>query len=112
MTDIQEVINDFSTIKKYIYALAKIVGVGDDLMSERDITAENLAKRKFGQYQFIISQLSFDLLGAGRTKMEEQVRGLRIIINEFLTDPLIRNVLCSHDTVDIDRRWPRARLQS
>ena len=110
VTDIQEVINDFSTIKKYIYALAKIVGVGDDLMSERDITAENLAKRKFGQYQFIISQLSFDLLGAGRTKMEEQVRGLRIIINEFLTDPLIRNVLCSHDTVDIDRALAKGEI--
>lgn len=110
VTDIQEVINDFSTIKKYIYALAKIVGVGDDLISERDITAENLAKRKFGQYQFIISQLSFDLLGAGRTKMEEQVRGLRIIINEFLTDPLIRNVLCSHDTVDIDRALAKGEI--
>lgn len=110
VTDIQEVINDFSMVRKYIYALAKIVGVGDDLMSEKDITAENLAKRKFGQYQFIISQLSFDLLGAGRTKMEEQVRGLRIIINEFLTDPLIRNVLCSHDTVDIDRALAKGEI--
>ena len=110
VTDIQEVINDFSNVRKYIYALAKIVGVGDEFVTPADISADSLMGKKFGEYQFIISQLSFDLLGNGRVKMEEQVRGLRIIINEFLTDPLIRNVLCSRDTVDIDRALAKGEI--
>ena len=102
-TAIQEVINDFSCVREYIYALAKTAGIGDDLQSEYDVSADWIRGKKFGEYQFIISQLAYDLMGAGRTKMEEQARGLRVIINEFLTDPQVRYVLCARNTVDIDR---------
>lgn len=102
MTDIQNVINDFSCVTQYLYALAKIVHIGDSLQNENDITIDWLKAHNFGEYQFIVSQITYDLLGAGKVKMEDQARGLRIILNEFLTDPLIRRVLCSKDTVNIN----------
>ena len=110
MSAVQGVINDFSTVRKYLFALAKIVGVGNDIQSEAEVTSDWLARKKFGEYQFIVSQLSYDLLGKGRDKMEDQVRGLRIIINEFLTEPLVRNVLCSEHTVDLDRILERGEI--
>ena len=102
-TDIQEIINDFSCVRKYLLALAQIVGVDDGETNETKVDAAWLAKRKFGEYQFIVSQIAVDLLGAGRQDMEKQARGLRVIINEFLTDPLIKDVLCAPETVDIDK---------
>lgn len=109
-TAVQEVINDFSCVRKYIFALAKMQGIGNDLQSEFDVTADWIRGKKFGEYQFIISQLAYDLLGAGRTKMEEQARGLRVIINEFLTDPRVRQVLCAENTIDIDRALAKGEI--
>lgn len=109
-TSVQEVINDFSCVRVYIYALAKIAGIGDELRTDYDVTPEWIRGKKFGEYQFIITQLAYDLMGAGRTKMEEQARGLRVIINEFLTDPQIRYVLCAKNTVDIDRALKRGEI--
>ena len=102
MTAVQEVINDFSAVRKYLYALAKICGVGAGLTNETQVTYEWLKRQRFGEYQFIVSQISEDLLGPGSIKVEDHARGLRIIINEFLTEPLVRNVMCAKDTVDID----------
>ena len=110
MTAIQEVINDFSCVRQYIYALAKIVGVGDDIHTVADVKYEWLQGKKFGEYQFIVSQLAYDLMGAGRVKMEDQARGLRIIINEFLTEPLVRNVVCAKDSLDIDRALAKGEI--
>lgn len=102
-TDIQEVINDFSCVRKYLLALAQIVGVAKDGDTVESVNAAWLNSKKFGEYQFIVTQISYDLLGPGRADMEKQARGLRVIINEFLTDPLIRDVLCAENTVDLDR---------
>lgn len=102
VTDIQEVINDFSCVRKYLLALAQIMGVDAGLKDPGFVTSEWLRGKEFGEYQFIVSQIAYDLLGTGRTDMEKQARGLRVIINEFLTDPLIREVLCASETVDID----------
>lgn len=102
LTDIQSIINDFSCVRPYLLALAQIMGVDDGVTDYRTVTADWLRNRNFGEYQFIVSQVSYDLLGAGRLDMEKQARGLRVIVNEFLTDPLIRGVLCAEKTVDID----------
>lgn len=110
MTSVQEVINDFSTVQQYLYALGKIEGVADDIRSEYEVTYEWLKRKKFGEYQFIVSQLAYDLMGPGRVKMEDQARGLRIIINEFLTEPLVRNVMCAKDTLDIDRALEKGEI--
>lgn len=101
-TDIQEVINDFSCVRKYLLALAQILGVAKEGDTVESVTAAWLNSKKFGEYQFIVTQISYDLLGPGRADMEKQARGLRVIINEFLTDPLIRDVLCADNSVDLD----------
>ena len=103
MTAVQAVINDFSEVRKYLFALGKMEGVAKDIAYPVDVSYEWLRGKKFGEYQFIVSQISYDLLGPGRVKMEDQARGLRTIINEFLTDPLVRNLVCAKETVDIDR---------
>lgn len=110
MSHVQEVINDFSEVKKYLFALAKIMGVCDGITSPVQVTPEWLSGRKFGDYQPFVSQLSHDLLGAGRDKMEDQARGLRVIVNEFLTDPLVKNTLCADETVDLDRILARGEI--
>lgn len=110
MSHVQEVINDFSAVKQYLFALAKIMGVCDGIQSAVQVTPEWLAGRKFGDYQPFVSQLSHDLLGNGRDKMEDQARGLRVIVNEFLTDPLVRNTLCAKETVDLDRILERGEI--
>ena len=58
MTAVQEVINDFSMVQKYMYALAKITGVGNDITRESQVTYDWLKKKKFGEYQFIVSQIA------------------------------------------------------
>lgn len=82
--DLQEVINDFDKLK---VPLAKL--------KELD--------QGTNQFQFVIKYIEFDLLGAGRTKMEDQSRGTRNIINEFLLMPYNREVFCSQESIDFDR---------
>src|SRR5699024_5956546 len=41
--------------------------------------------------------------GKGRAKMEDQRRGTRNIINEFLMMPGSRDVYCSQDSIDFDK---------
>ena len=82
--DLQEVINDFD---KLAVPLAKL---------------KELDKGK-NQYLFICRYIEYDLLGAGRSKMEDQSRGTRNIINEFLLMPYNREIICSQDSIDFER---------
>ena len=82
--DLQEVINDFDKLKA---PLAKL--------KELD--------RGSNQFQFVMKYIESDLLGAGRPKMEDQSRGTRNIINEFLLMPYNREVFCSQESIDFDR---------
>lgn len=83
-TDLQELINNFDLLPEYL-----------DRLSELD--------RDTNQYTFIIQYIRDDLLGKGRTKMEDQSRGTRNIINEFLLMPANREVFCSQNSIDFDR---------
>lgn len=82
-SDVQEVINDFSRSNRYLTVL-----------KERQDRAE---------YQYIIDLVEYELLGEGAVKLTEQARGLRVLINELLTHPLIKSVLCAENSVDLDR---------
>lgn len=82
--DLQEVINDFDKLK---VPLAKL--------KELD--------QGTNQFQFVMKYIESDLLGAGRPKMEDQSRGTRNIINEFLLMPHNREVFCSQESIDFDR---------
>lgn len=82
--DLQEVINNFSLLPEYT-----------DKLEELDQSTK--------QYTFIIQYIREDLLGKGRDKMEDQSRGTRNIINEFLLMPANREIFCSQDSIDFDR---------
>ncbi|MDD3361810.1 MAG: type IV secretory system conjugative DNA transfer family protein [Hespellia sp.] len=82
--DLQMLINNFDLLPPYVSKL------------------ENL-DRDTRQYTFILQYIKDDLLGKGRTKMEDQSRGTRNIINEFLLMPENREVFCSQDSIDFDQ---------
>ncbi len=82
--DLQELINNFNLLAEYV-----------DKLQELD------QSRK--QYTFIVQYIREDLLGKGRDKMEDQSRGTRNIINEFLLMPANREIFCSQQSIDFDR---------
>ena len=86
--DVQEMVNNFTKIKKYAERLKSLnTEYGDN------------------RYGFVLDFIEYDILGKGAEKMMEQARGLRMMMNEFLTNPLIRRTLCAPEdnTVDMDR---------
>lgn len=88
--DVQDMINDFTRIKPYYEKLRTLP-----------------CAKAFG---FVIDSIGYDMLGAGAAKMNEQIRGLRVIFNEFLVNPLIRDVLCSQESIDLDRMLSRGEI--
>lgn len=82
--DLQELINNFDLLPEFV-----------DRLTEMD--------RGDNQYAFIVQYIREDLLGKGRPKMEDQSRGTRNIINEFLLMPSNREVFCSQNSIDFDR---------
>lgn len=80
----QAILNDFSKVSNYIAYL------------ENDCEDSS-------EYQYIIDFVKSDLLGDGAKNFKEQARGLSIIINELLSNPLIRDILCCEQSVDIDK---------
>lgn len=83
-TDLQALINNFDLLVEYV-----------DKLEEIDSSVK--------QYTFIVQYVREDLLGKGRDKMEDQSRGTRNIINEFLLMPANREIFCSQDSIDFDR---------
>lgn len=81
---LQGMINDFSRVDKYYRELKK-----DKELAER--------------YQFVIDFINNDINGEGKKKMNEQATGLRIMINELLANPSVREILCSENSVDQDK---------
>lgn len=82
--DLQELINNFSLLPEYV-----------DKLEELD--------QGLRQYTFIVQYIREDLLGKGRDKMEDQSRGTRNIINEFLLMPANREIFCAQQSIDFDR---------
>lgn len=107
---VQEVVNDFNNVKKYLYALAKMEGLDGSLRNEDDITYEWLKCHQFKECSSIVSQIAFDLLGPGKKDMENQVRGLRVILEGFLSDPYLRNIISCENTIDLDRVLERGEI--
>lgn len=83
-TDLQAIINNFNLLTEYV-----------DKLEELDQSTK--------QYTFIIQYIREDLLGKGRDKMEDQSRGTRNIINEFLLMPANKEIFCSQNSIDFDR---------
>lgn len=82
--DLQLLINNFDLLPPYVSKLEEL-------------------DREHKRYTFIIQYIRDELLGKGRPKMEDQSRGTRNIINEFLLMPGSREVYCTQDSIDFDR---------
>lgn len=89
---VQAVINEFSLATEY-------VDVYEDVLLKKSVEERGFEKDTFS---FVITLVKNDLLGGGRDKMFDQARGLRVMFNEFLTNPLYKNCLCCEDTIDLD----------
>ncbi len=91
LRDVQYIIGKYSRIKPYYDKLVEVNRMleGDD-------------SNAFG---FVIDFIEFDMLGDGKDSMMQQARGLRTLLNEFLTNPDIKRALCpsDKDTVDMDQ---------
>lgn len=82
--DLQELINNFDLLPEHVSRL--------EMLDSKD-----------HRYAFILQYIKEDLLGKGRTKMEDQSRGTRNIINEFLLMPGSKEVYCSQSSIDFDQ---------
>lgn len=82
--DLQMLINNFDLLPPYVAKLEELDG-------------------RQQRYSFILQYIREDLLGKGRAKMEDQSRGTRNIINEFLLMPGSREVYCAQTSIDFDR---------
>ena len=56
-----------------------------------------------GQWQQVYTTINNDLLGENKANMYDRCNGLRNLINNFLNDPLVRDVFEAEETVDIDK---------
>lgn len=97
---VQGIINDFSKAKPYRDELVRIYSTKFNRDGKDPIM--DPGKADVGEYQFILDVIDGYVLGDGAKKMQDQATGLRNIINETFSNPLIRDVLCSENTIDLD----------
>jgi hypothetical protein len=100
---VQDIINDFDKARKYRDEMIIQYSTKFNRPEEKKDPIMDIGKADIGEYQFILDVIDKDIIGQGRKTMEDQARGLRNIINETLSNPLIRNVLCAENTIDIDK---------
>lgn len=81
--DVLNLLNDFE----------RIVPFADEL-DEMDINNE---------FQTIKDVIKQDFLGKGSETFSQHSRGLRVQLNNFLTNQLVRNVICTRNSVDVDQ---------
>lgn len=80
---VQQLVNDFSRVTPYY----------NELKRNRELCHT---------FRFVIDFIANDILGEGRKDMNNQARGLRIMLNELLANPKVRNILCADNSIDQD----------
>lgn len=99
LKDLQSIVNDFIKIKPYRDELIRLYAIkrnpdGSPIM--------DVGRANIGDYQFLLDTIDNELLGPGAVKMTDQARGLRIIVNQILVNPLVKDILCAEDSIDMD----------
>lgn len=89
--DVQIFINNFDTMGKY-----------NETLKELDQTKHT--------YHVITEYVGNELLGKGRVKLEDQCRGTRNIINEFLLLPANKEIFCSQHSIDFDSALAQSQI--
>ena len=95
----QSIVNDFQKIKPYRDELVRLYSVN---FNPDNSPVMAIGRANVGEYQFLLDTIDNELLGAGAAKMIDQARGLRIIINQILVNPLVKDVLCAENSIDMD----------
>lgn len=104
---VQEVISDFNVIRPYRDALIEKFGKKNEV----GIVVKTPGSVKMGpNLQIIVDRIDRDFLGPNATKINEQATGLRNIIDESLTNPYIRKILCAKKTINLDRALEQGEL--
>lgn len=103
---VQYLINDFKRMKEYRDKLV-------DLYAEKDKNGRVKlidGKPNMGPFQSLLDKIETDFLGENSKEMFKQAGGLRIIIDTFLNNPLIRNVLCAEKSIDLDEALEKGEI--
>lgn len=81
---LQLLVNDFSRVTTYF----------NELKSNAEYKE---------RYKFVIDFIQYDIIGEGKKDMLNQARGLRIMLNELLANPSVKEILCSENSIDQDK---------
>lgn len=125
IVEIQQCITNFDAIRKFVktiedelHIVVEVNNSKKDKANNGSFTGEDLFKYASAEdavrikeeslnspYYQVLLFVKTELLGEGREKMFDQTRGLRNLINKFLSDPRIRSVLTATDDqrLDFDR---------
>jgi len=105
--EVQDVINNFERIKPYRDKLVELYGekneYGNTIMDVGNA-------RVIPELQFILARIDRDMLGANAPEISKQATGLRNIIDNSLTDTRIRRILCSQETIDMDKALEKGEI--
>lgn len=85
--DFQNILNDFALVTPYVELLKNVI--------------KNEPKKEL-LYRAVIDSIELNLLGENAKEMNKQATGLRNQVNELLSNPLISDVLCADEVLDMD----------
>ena len=104
---IQDVISDFNIIRPYRDAMIEKFGQKNEV----GMVVKTPGNVKVGpNLQFIVDRIDRDFLGPNAPEINKQATGLRNIIDESLTNPYIRKILCAKKTINLDRALEQGEL--
>lgn len=103
LENIQDIVNNFQKAKPYRDHLIKKYGKKNEI---GQVIMER-GRANVGIFQMVLDVVDNEILGSGADKIFEQSRGLRNLINSLLANPLIRNILCCEDSIDLDQALAR-----
>ena len=89
---------DFSRFEPYLDKLVR-------LYAKKDRSGAPLlvnGKPDLGPFQMVYDRIKADFLGEGAAIYFQHCNGLRNIMDTFLTNPKIHNILCNKNSIDLD----------
>lgn len=103
---VQDVLNDFNKAKPYRDMLITKYGK----KNAQGFPIKEKGKADVGPFQTVLEIIDSEIIGEGAEKIFDQARGLRIIINTVLNNPLIKNILCNENTIDLDNALKKGEI--
>lgn len=119
--DLQKCVNSYGLLKVYVDAIKQEYEDNlsrtnncDKTDKDEDVIDEGESTKKEGldsgngnPFAQTLTNVENELLGAGAEEMYSQARGLRNLINNFLSNPDIKEIFMKEDVVDFDELMER-----